>query len=259
MWAFEQSDIYGKIRILEENCARALTLTEKIHPSCNPARDVVVLDPKLHPPKKGLSSKEGQARLLHDLASIELQAMELALRTLCEFPDTDFQFRQELANLTISEGEHLKLCLAGLQDLGFQWGHWPVHCSLWQAVDESDSLLDRILIVHRYLEGSGLDAGDTLLRRLDGVPRTCAQPILKKINLEEVDHVSFGSHWYRKICLEYKIDPEEDFRTRFRKLRWHLPKRIEKINYPLRKQAGFTDGELQMCEEIRSAFLEKLV
>jgi uncharacterized ferritin-like protein (DUF455 family) len=71
-------------------------------------RDVQILPIRELPPKKGLSSKEGQARLLHDLASIELQAMELGARTLAEFPQAPSGFREQLAVITLEEASHLK-------------------------------------------------------------------------------------------------------------------------------------------------------
>ena len=224
----------------------------------NPGRDVQVLLPQFHPNKKGLSTKEGQARLLHDLASIELQAYELAMRTLYEYPDAPEAFREELALLAKSESEHLKLCLDGLESLGYKWGDWPVHLSLWQSVSSSESLLDRILIVHRYLEGSGLDAGNQLLRRLNGVSAGITYPILHKINTEEIDHVQFGSKWYRTIAKNEGLDPEVDFPQRLLKLRFQLPKRIEKINYELRKQAGFDDIEIGHLQKLRESFLNPL-
>lgn len=220
-----------------------------------PARDIQVLAPQFHPPKKGLSSPEGLARLLHDLASIELQAMELGLRTLAEFPQAQEKFRNELCEVTRSEGQHLKLCVEGLRTLGFEWGAWPVHCALWLATSEEDALLDRLLIVHRYLEGSGLDAGDQILRRLKGARSPEVKNILEVITRDEVGHVHFGSHWYRYFCQEEGLDPEIDFPRRMKKLKSVLPRRIEKLSYDLRKQAGFTDFELKICEEIRAGFL----
>ncbi|MEZ0391390.1 MAG: DUF455 family protein [Pseudobdellovibrionaceae bacterium] len=217
----------------------------------HPGRDAEILVPGLLPPKKGLSYKEGQARLLHDLASIELQAMELGLRTLNEFPEAPLGFRESLAAITLSEAQHLKLCLDGIEKLGFPWGQWPIHNLLWQSVAAEDSLLDRILIVHRYLEGSGLDAGDTLLRRLDSVLESPLHGIVKTIVTEEVGHVEFGSAWYREICAQEKIDPIEDFPVRMKKLRHRLPKRIERISHSLRLQAGFHLKEIQFLEEMR--------
>ena len=220
-----------------------------------PARDALVLDFKAHPAKKGFSTREGQARMLHDLASIELQAMELGLRTLLEYPEACPCFKEELLEVTLSESRHLEMCLNEIQALGFQWGSWPINCGLWSAVSSDDSLIDRILIVHRYLEGSGLDAGDTLLRRLAGVDARAVQKAVQIINDEEVGHVLFGSRWYEKCCLNEGLNPSEDFEPRMNKLRGILPKRIGKLNHELRKRAGFTEQEIQYLEKLRDSFL----
>ena len=226
------------------------------HPICDfpihPARDLAILVPGSLPAKKGLSFKEGQARMLHDLASIELQAMELGLRTLHEFPQAPQGFKEELIAVIRSEAKHLTLCLDGIERLGFQWGDWPVHTMLWAAVDKSDTLIDRVLIVHRYLEGSGLDAGETLLRRLDSVLESPLHGIAKIIIEEEIGHVEFGSRWYRILCHLEKIDPQIHFPNRLDFFRYRIPKRIEKISHAYRKMAGFNESEIDYLENLRS-------
>lgn len=256
MFTFQQADIWQKIESIERVGNDVMKLTEAFLVSEDPARDVEVLHPKYHPPKKGFSTLEGQARMLHDLANIELQALELGVRTLVEFPDAPQQFREDLLAVTVSEARHLRMCLEGIEDLGFKWGDWPVHLALWRAVDKEDSLLDRILIVHRYLEGSGLDAGDTLIRRLEGTSgKETIQKIVKQINFEEIGHVDFGSQWYRKICELEKIDPNNDFANRMNDLRIRLPKRVEPINTDLRRKAGFTDEEIAYYQNLRLDFI----
>lgn len=255
MFSIDVPDVWEKIKYIQKSCDSLLAGGSFALPRY-PGRDVEVLDSKLHPPKLGFSKIAGQARMLHDLASIELQAMELGLRTLAEFPEAPQGFRAELAEVTVSEATHLRLCLEGIHDLGFQWGDWPVHCALWDAVSVEDALLDRILIVHRYLEGSGLDAGSYLIQRLNGVDdgkRT--QQIVAQINFEEIGHVNFGSQWYRKICQSEKIDAGEDFPRRMEALRLKLPKRMEKINRDLRRKAGFTEQEIDYCEVYRESIL----
>ena len=244
------SDVWQKLARVDLDIDDALNTRLKVVPAL-PARDIQVLLPSEHPDKKGLSSPEGQARMLHDLASIELQALELGLRTLIEFPEAPAGFREELGLVTRSEGVHLRLCLEALNDLGFPWGTWPVHVGLWAAVEKVDSLLDRILIVHRYLEGSGLDAGEALLRRLNGVHRTVAHPVVEQINREEVGHVEFGSRWYRLICQSEGIDPQIDFPNRLKILDERIPRRMEKISKGLRLQAGFTEDEISFLEGLR--------
>lgn len=241
---FQIKSVDKKIRELESFLSQSLALTNSINCDFNPGRDLEVLTPAELPSKPGIASKEGQARLLHDLANIELQAMELAVRTLQEFPEADADFRNELTDLALSESRHLGLCLEGLRKLGFQWGDWPVHLSLWQAVSSENSLLDRIFIVHRHLEGSGLDAGESILRRLHGVPGNDVKNIVRTIVDEEVAHVAFGSKWYHAIAKEHKIDLEFDFKTRMHSA-FKLAPRRDKIAIDLRKQAGFTDFEIE--------------
>ncbi len=257
VWAFQEPDIFLKIENLRKCGDLVFSNQTKVQMPDLPARDAANLEFKLHPPKKGFSTKEGQARMLHDLASIELQAMELGLRSLLEYPEMDQQFKEQLWELTLSESRHLEMCLQEIEALGFRWGHWPVNCGLWQCVSTQDSILDRLLIVHRYLEGSGLDAGDTLLRRLAGVDAVPVQKAVQIINTEEVGHVLFGSDTYRRICQLQKVDPNVDFSERMNKLRAVLPKRINPINHLLRKKSGFSDDEIKYLEILRESFLEK--
>ena len=259
MWAFNEPNIYQKISNLRASSDLIFNLEKKHLAPLLPARDINLLAPKELPEKKGLSFKEGQARLLHDLASIELQAMELGLRTLVEFPDAPSEFREQLWEITLSESEHLEMCLTEIDGLGFKWGDWPVHCALWSATSTKDSLLDRILVVHRFLEGSGLDAGETILRRLKGVDAKPVQKAAERIFNDEIGHVEFGSRWYRKICNLEKIDDHVDFPERMNKLRWILPKRVENIAEDLRKKAGFTDSEIKYLKTLRLSFLGQSV
>ncbi|MGZ3772087.1 MAG: DUF455 family protein [Pseudobdellovibrionaceae bacterium] len=259
MFSFSTPNVWDKIQNIEKDCEEAFKLTTPWVVPENPARDVEVAHPKLHPPKKGFATAEGQARMLHDLASIELQALELGLRTLVEYPEAPQGFREELVALTISEAQHLSMCLEGIETLGYKWGDWPVHLALWRAVSPDNSILDRITIVHRYLEGSGLDAGDTLIRRLEGTTgKGIIQKIVKQINVEEIGHVEFGSRWYREICRQENLDPAEDFVNRMSYLRHILPKRVEPVNRELRSKAGFSDEEICYFESLRLDFLKPL-
>src|SRR5688572_21828769 len=118
---FNSNLVHDKLAALESSCHAALNLTSRVE-IFTTARDAEIRQSWRMPPKIGFGKVEGQARLLHDLANIELQATELALRTLCEFPDAPQELREELCALAIDEGRHLKLCLNGLEDLGFKWG-----------------------------------------------------------------------------------------------------------------------------------------
>jgi uncharacterized ferritin-like protein (DUF455 family) len=216
-----------------------------------PGRDVEIRELRELPPKPGLSSALGQARLLHDLASIELQALELCVRTLSEYPEAPRRFREQLTEVAADEGRHLGLCLDALDDLGYPWGSFPTHLGLWRAVRAGEPLLDRILIVHRYLEGSGLDASDSILRRLGGVRAPEAAHAVGVIRRDEVGHVKFGGHWYREIARAEGLDPADDFAPRLNSIATRVPRRLEPIRRDLRTEAGFTPREIDELEALR--------
>jgi uncharacterized ferritin-like protein (DUF455 family) len=219
-----------------------------------PGRDIAIVGKGRKGIKHGLSTAEGQARLLHDLASIELQAMELAYRSFVEYPNAPKEFREQMAELALSEASHLELCLDQLENLGFQWGDWLVYLSLWNSVAAEDSLLDRILIVHRYLEASGLDAGVSMLKKLAQSEAPGLEKAVRVIATEEVDHVAFGSRWYKKFCADENLDPDEDFKTRLQSLSTKLPKRFEVIDPDVRTRAGFTPAEIRAAQDLREKF-----
>jgi uncharacterized ferritin-like protein (DUF455 family) len=212
-----------------------------------PGRDLdLILEIKKHPPKPPFNTAIGQARMLHDLGNIELQAMELAVRTLAQFPEAPREFREELAGVALEEARHYDLCLNALDELGCPWGSWPVHRSLWDVVTDGD-LLERVLIVHRYMEGAGLDAGSRLMERLTGVVAPLAREVVSTIVREEVGHVSFGSKWYRIICRERGIDPDQHFRDSYPEILRAIP-RNEKPDFGVRRQAGFNDSEIETIQ-----------
>jgi uncharacterized ferritin-like protein (DUF455 family) len=241
---FDQPCIKTKIVQIEEACHQALLAPECIEVPPEPARQGKVLRRPELTPRPGLSTVPGQIHLLHDLANIELQAMELGLRTLVEFPHAPRAFREELAAITLEEATHLNLCLQTIESLGGEWGDVPAHLGLWGAVSSCDHLLDRVFIVHRYLESSGLDAGEGLLRRLSGVANKNISSVVKKIVNDEVAHVEFGSRWYFAICQEQKIDPFEYYKKATDILVQTNPRK-EKANFSLRRRAGFEDREIE--------------
>lgn len=246
-----QASVFEKLAGLDEALQACLINRPLERVPEIPKRDISYLPINLCVGRIGIGSPEGQQKLLHDLANIELQAMELGLRTLMEFAWTPLEFKEQLVVVIQEEAKHLKMCLQALDSLGGYWGQWPVHLGLWHATHEKDSLLDRLFIVHRYLEGSGLDAGDTLLRRLGGVRSKIIRNTLQTIVDEEVGHVDFGSRWFRLYMEEFKVD-HQAFLKRLLPILVERHPRRDKFSVELRLQAGFTLEELNLIEEHRN-------
>ncbi len=130
-----------------------------------------------------------------------------------------------------------------------------MHLGLWQSVSAQDSLLDRVVIVHRYLEGSGLDASDQLLRRLTGVKAPETWDAVSVIRHDEVKHVLFGSRWYKRLCAAEKLDPDEDFRARLLRLVHRIPRRLEPVAADLRASVGFSASEVETLMALRERWM----
>lgn len=218
-----------------------------------PKRDIPVISVGHFPARPGLGSNAGQVRLLHDLANIELQAMELGLRTLIEFPDSPREFREHLRTIILEESEHLRLCLNLIEDLGGQWGDWPVHLGLWAAASQSDTLLERVFVVHRYLESSGLDAGERLLARLSGVGDKRIDKVVRKIVTDEITHVTFGSKWYFNLCKTYNVDAFTFYQDCTKILVTQHPRK-EQVSQVLREKAGYSKKEIEELIRLKDSF-----
>jgi uncharacterized ferritin-like protein (DUF455 family) len=250
-------DLRQKVNLLDIELHEFTNVPGKFDFPIEPGRSASIVD-QFRGQKEKLSTPAGQARLLHELCNIELQAMELALRTYLEFPEAPVEFRKELAILTKQEGGHLILCLNELESRGYRFGHWPIHLQLWKAVSLEDSLLDRLLIVHRYLEGSGLDSGAKILKRLKGVGDWRLNCIVDQIHQDEIEHVRFGCRWYQEIAKSLNLDPEIDFINRMNHLFERLPKRLEKFDENLRRDVGFSSLEVEHLKSIQKLQLSQL-
>lgn len=243
---FNVAELREKVRVLESDIQTAISNNLKFEDRVPERGRAVPLSPQDHPKKTKISTVEGRARLLHNLANIELQAMELSLRTLIEFPEAPLQMKQELAEVALDEGSHLLLCLEGLEDSGFQWGDWPIHLTLWNAVSTDDQLLDRLFIVHRYLEGSGLEAQIKIIDRLRCLKDSKGLRVVEQIHQDELKHVGFGSKWF-----QFFAKNKTDFEDCLFRLKPRLPQRRDPLNWSLRGQCGFKDFELKALERFR--------
>lgn len=223
------------------------------------ARDIEVVMASKMPKKKGLSFVEGKQRLLHDLASIELQAFELGLRTLIEFSkknEVPKNFLNELLSISLEETTHLRLCLKALEDYGGFWGMFPVHLGLWKVALKEDTINERILKVHRYLEGSGLDATFSLLHRVEQVPDSkILEKVISRIAHDEIKHVQFGSKWFSYFCNLNNLSNLSECKRILEKYYHILPRRKERMSVSLRQKAGFTKEEIQLFSEHQHAKL----
>ena len=208
-----------------------------------PSRPELV-PPKLVP-KRRMNSPEGRARLLHSLAHIEFNAMNLALDAIWRFPDMPQQYYEDWLRVAKEEAYHFSLVNEYLHSLGFCYGDFTAHNSLWEMVERTtDSVMARMALVPRTMEARGLDAVPMILDRFLQAKDARAVEILEIILRDEIGHVRIGNHWFNFLCTQANISPIAAYRDLARKYR--APVLKPPFNLEARKQAGFTSEELSL-------------
>ena len=203
--------------------------------------------PTLVPPnqlsKRSMRTKEGRATLIHALAHIEFNAINLALDAIWRFPNMPTAYYSDWLTIAAEEAYHFSLLNHHLQSLGYAYGDFSGHDALWQMVEDTkDDVLDRMALVPRTLEARGLDATPGIRNKLAQAGDQAAAEILDIILRDEIGHVAIGNHWYHHLCQQRKLDPLQTFETLCQQ--YKAPKMRPPFNLEARKQAGFTEQEL---------------
>ena len=203
--------------------------------------------PELVPPRlvgrRSMVTVEGRAMLVHALAHIEFNATNLALDALWRFPDMPVEYYTDWLRVSKEEATHFSLLSAHLQVLGYQYGDFPAHDSLWEMVEKTrGDILARMALVQRTLEVRGLDAIPPLRAKLAQAGDLAAAKILDITLQDEIGHVEIGNRWYRSLCEQRGLPPGPTYDELA--LRYEAPVLKGPFNIEARRQAGFTDDEL---------------
>ncbi len=185
--------------------------TDAIYPVACPlpgrAPTPVLVDPR-EIKRRSIRSREGLAVLIHALAHIEANAINLALDIVWRFPCMPEKFYRDWISVAHEEAYHHGLLALHLQSLGYCYGDFPAHNGLWEMAEKtSDDLLARLALVPRTLEARGLDVSPVIRAKLHDAGDTRGAEILDIILRDEIGHVAIGNHWYRYLCAHKSCDP----------------------------------------------------
>jgi uncharacterized ferritin-like protein (DUF455 family) len=219
--AIGSPDLDRKTEIAQETArrwfARRLSLRSPLDPDLSdrpgrPAR------PELIPPKqmekRSLHTIKGRVALLHAIAHIELNAVDLALDIVARFatepvPNSFFDGWMQVA---FEEAKHFRLVRTRLRDLGADYGDLPAHDGLWQAAHATrDDLTARLAVVPLILEARGLDVTPALQAKMRETGDLESAAVLDIIYQDEKGHVAVGAKWFRFLCAREKRDPARTF------------------------------------------------
>ncbi|OCP37587.1 ferritin-like domain-containing protein [Ensifer sp. LC163] len=173
-----------------------------------------VLTPPTQVKKRSLGSLKGRIALLHSIAHIELNAVDLALDIVARFasetvPNSFFDGWMKVA---FEEAKHFRMVRQRLNDLGADYGDLPAHDGLWQAAhDTRNDLTARLAVVPLILEARGLDVTPALQARMRETGDFETAAVLDVIYEDEKGHVAVGAKWFRFLCARERKDPAATF------------------------------------------------
>ncbi|VXB81080.1 conserved hypothetical protein [Massilia sp. 9I] len=203
--------------------------------------------PELVPPRlvgrRSMATVEGRAMLIHALAHIEFNAVNLALDALWRFPGMPSDYYTDWLRVAGEEAQHFNMLRAHLATLGYAYGDFTGHDSLWEMVEKtSGDVLARMALVPRTLEARGLDAIPPLRAKLAQAGDQEAAAILDVLLRDEVGHVEIGNRWYLYLCGLRGVEPVATYAELTVRYKAPVPK--GPFNLEARRQAGFSEAEL---------------
>ena len=218
-----------------------VTLTPDTPLPGRPPRPALVAPQAL--PRRSPFTSEGRAALLHAVAHIEFNAINLALDAVWRFPGLpDTYYRNWLA-VAAEESLHFSLLVEHLATLDHAYGDFEAHDGLWDMVQRTAGCATaRMALVPRTLEARGLDATPPMQARLAQAGDHRAVEILALILRDEVGHVATGNHWYRWLCARDGLDPLAHYAMLAQ--RYRAPRLRPPFNHEARLAAGFTSEEI---------------
>ena len=193
--------------------------------------------------RRSMTTLEGRAMLVHALAHIEFNATNLALDALWRFAGMPTAYYTDWLRVAAEEATHFSMLAAHLQVLGYGYGDFAAHDSLWEMVEKTrGDILARMALVPRTLEARGLDAIPPLRAKLAQAGDMAAAAILDKILHDEIGHVEVGNRWYRHVCAQRGLEPRAAYFDLARQ--YQAPVLKGPFNIAARRRAGFTEPEL---------------
>lgn len=228
-WVIDAAELIGEVAGIPGRSDRLIL----VHPSQLKTRVV--------------GTREGRASLIHALAHIEANAINLALDVIWRFDGMPERFYLDWLQVAGEEALHFQLLSGHLNEIGYDYGDFPAHNGLWEMAEKTKGdLLARLALVPRTLEARGLDVSPAIKNRLISVGDRRGADILDIILRDEIGHVAIGNHWYRHLCSLKGLDHLGTYAALSKAYGAKVLK--GPFNLDARRAAGFDEAELaQLC------------
>lgn len=245
------ADLDEKVRVAHATArawfSRGLSLRRRTGATPMPAQPGRPAEPVLLPPrdmpKRALGGQGGRVALLHSLAHIELNAVDLTWDMVGRFAHLPLprSFFDDWVRVGLEEAKHFSLLRHRLRQLGSHYGALPAHHGLWEAAaGTGDDLAARLAVIPLVLEARGLDISPPMIDKARALGDEDTAAILEIIYRDEKHHVAFGAKWFRFLCDRERTDPEPRFQDLVRR---HFSGGLKPpFNDRARSEAGLTPG-----------------
>jgi uncharacterized ferritin-like protein (DUF455 family) len=219
----------------------------KIRNPGRPERPELVVPDKL--PRRGMGTQQGRTILMHAIAHIEFNAINLAWDAIYRFRNLPREYYSDWVGVAREEAMHFSMIRTWLEQQGSFYGEFAAHDGLWHmAIQTMDDPLIRMALIPRVFEARGLDVAPDMIKGLFNHGAEEAAEILQLIYDDEIGHVHIGSVWFEYLCKQRNIISDVTFQEILKEYQPVFVK--NKLNKKARRQAGFSDSELTMLENI---------
>ncbi len=165
-------------------------------------------------PRRRPNTGPGRIALLHAVAHIELNAVDLHWDIIARFTlhPMPMGFYDDWVKAAAEESRHFNLMCDCLEASGSHYGALPAHAGMWKAAENTAlDLKGRLAVVPMVLEARGLDVTPGMIDIFQRAGAEQAVAALHVIYAEEVAHVAYGSKWFNWMCGRDGEDPKEVF------------------------------------------------
>ena len=211
-----------------------------------PERPSLVAPDKV--PRRSPFTPQGRAALLHAIAHIEFNAINLALDAAWRFTGMPDAYYLDWLQVAGEEALHFTLLRDHLRSLRHDYGDFEAHDGLWTMTDKTrHDIVARMALVPRTLEARGLDATPPIQAKFARAGDARAVQILDIILRDEIGHVAIGNRWYAWLCARRGLDPVQHYQELVE--RYAAPRLKPPFNRPARLAAGFSEAELAYLQD----------
>jgi uncharacterized ferritin-like protein (DUF455 family) len=199
-----------------------------------------------------LHTPQGRGVLLHALAHIELNAVNLALDAVWRFANMPLAYYQQWLAVARDEAYHYRMLARRMAAVSVRYADHPAHTSLWDMAHKTRAdVLARMALVPRLHEARGLDAAPAVREKFIGCGDAASAAVVAVILRDEVGHVAVGNHWFHALCQAQGLEPISHYAALCKT--YSAPTLRPPFNLEARRAAGFTDAELLALVNFQAA------